>query len=138
VLTSFKNSVELNNIIDNKLPSLGPTFQSKSFVLDEEVFDVYYRDVIECIKALFSDPEFAPYLKYAPEEPYMDETCTLRLYHDMHTGEWWPATQVNSRVFHLFQHANFPIFQEDLDNIKPGGTIIPIILSSDKTQLTLF
>ncbi|KAH7906612.1 hypothetical protein BJ138DRAFT_1015943, partial [Hygrophoropsis aurantiaca] len=36
------------------------------------------------------------------------------MYHDLHTGKWWWDTQ------------------------KPGATIIPIILSSDKTQVTMF
>ncbi|KAG1746060.1 hypothetical protein EDD22DRAFT_981986 [Suillus occidentalis] len=47
-------------------------------------------------------------------------TETIRLFHDMHTGKWWWDTQ------------------KKLDKDNPGGTIIPIIISSDKTQVTLF
>ncbi|RXW22226.1 hypothetical protein EST38_g3624 [Candolleomyces aberdarensis] len=116
----FKNSNELNKIIDDQLPSMRPAFQQVPFELDGEVFELYLRDIVACVEALFGDPEFALYLKYAPEQHFIDESCSIRLYHDMHTGEWWWATQ------------------QDLDAVKPGGTIIPIILSSDKTQLTLF
>lgn len=59
-----------------------------------EAFDVYFRDIIECIKALFGDPEFAPYLVLRPERHYADENQTTRIFHDMHTGKWWWDTQV--------------------------------------------
>jgi hypothetical protein len=95
---SFKNSNELNKIIDT-LPAQCPSFKSKSFVLDGEVFEVYYRDILSCIRALFNDPEFAPYLKYTPEQHYTDDTCSIRLFHDMHTGDWWWATQVSTHSF---------------------------------------
>ncbi|KAG1840328.1 hypothetical protein C8R48DRAFT_679620 [Suillus tomentosus] len=38
----------------------------------------------------------------------------------MHTGKWWWETQ------------------KRLDELRPGGTIVPIIISSDKTQVTMF
>ncbi|RXW20300.1 hypothetical protein EST38_g5564 [Candolleomyces aberdarensis] len=119
---SFKNSLELNKLIDSKLPSPTPAFERIPFKLGGEVFEVYMRNIMECVKSLFKNPEFAPYLKYAPEKHYTDSSCTIRLYHDMHTGDWWWDTQ------------------DKLDKMPagPGGTIIPIILSSDKTQLMLF
>jgi hypothetical protein len=58
------------------------------------------------------------------------------MYHDMHTGKWWWATQVS---FWLLQHTLFiNCLQEAVEKGHPGATIIPIIISSDKTQLTLF
>lgn len=65
--------------------------------LGGEIFDVYLRDIMECVKALYSDPEFSPYLVHAPERHYVDEKCDLRMYHDMHTGEWWWSTQVSTK-----------------------------------------
>ncbi|KAG1738098.1 uncharacterized protein EDB91DRAFT_1082859 [Suillus paluster] len=59
-----------------------------------EAFDVYFWDIIECVKALFGDPELTPYLVFAPERHYSDEDKTQRLYHEMHTGQWWWHTQV--------------------------------------------
>ena len=90
---SFKNTTELNKIIDETLPGR-PRFNRHELVIGNEVCEVYFRDVIECIKALFNDPSFAPYLVFAPEKHYTDETKTMRMYHDMHTGRWWWSTQV--------------------------------------------
>ncbi|KAG2131435.1 uncharacterized protein EDB93DRAFT_1323215 [Suillus bovinus] len=84
-------------------------------VVAGKAFDVYYHDVIECVRSLYSDPDFARYLAFVPEQHYADEDKTVWLFHDMHTGKWWWDTQHSL-----------------------GGTIIPIIILSNKTQLTLF
>ncbi|KAG2124860.1 hypothetical protein DEU56DRAFT_963130 [Suillus clintonianus] len=117
---SFKNAKELNAIIDNELPTGRPKFKCEQIVVAGEAFDVYHRDVIECIEALYGDPDFADYLAFTPERHYADEDQTTRLFHDMYTGKWWWDTQ------------------KKLDQHCPGGTIIPIIISSDKTQVTMF
>jgi hypothetical protein len=92
---SFKNTRELNEIIDKKL--LGrPCFQRHEVVVGSEVCEVFYRDVIECIKSLFGDPNFTPHLRLAPEKHYTDDTKDTRMYHDMHTGKWWWSTQVST------------------------------------------
>jgi hypothetical protein len=74
---SFKNSVELNKIIDTRIPQGRPVFQKSSFELEGEIFEIYHCDIGACIRSLFSDPEFAPYLKYAPEQHYTDESCSV-------------------------------------------------------------
>ncbi|KAG1853554.1 hypothetical protein C8R48DRAFT_749627 [Suillus tomentosus] len=116
---SYKNSKELDKIIDNNLPGR-PKFKGEQIIVAGEAFDVFYRDIIECIKALYSDPDFADFLVFAPEHHYADEDQTVRLFHDMHTGQWWWD------------------MQRALDQRRPGATIIPIIISSDKTQVTMF
>ncbi|KAG2145801.1 hypothetical protein DEU56DRAFT_971548 [Suillus clintonianus] len=116
---SYKNSRELNKIIDKQLPGR-PKFRCEQIVVAGEAFDVFYRDIIKCVKALYDDPDFADFLIFAPERHYADEEQTVRLFHDMHTGKWWWDTQ------------------KKLDQRKPGATIIPIIISSDKTQVTMF
>ncbi|KAG1839152.1 hypothetical protein F4604DRAFT_1599775 [Suillus subluteus] len=117
---SFKNAKELNAIIDHELPTGRPKFKREQIIVAGEAFDVHYRDVIECVKALYGDPDFAEHLTFAPERHYADEDQTTRLFHDMHTGKWWWDTQ------------------KKLDQHHPGGTIIPIIISTDKTQVTMF
>ena len=61
-----------------------------------EVCDVYFRDVIACIKALFADPELAQYLVTVPEKHFTDgsDRQRTRMYYDMHTAKWWWSTQV--------------------------------------------
>ncbi|KAI0737930.1 hypothetical protein C8Q80DRAFT_1222642 [Daedaleopsis nitida] len=116
---SYKNSRELNEIIDEKLPSGRPRFQRHEIIVSGEAFEVFFRDIIQCIEALFGDPEFAPLLLLVPERHYTDATRSVRVYFDMNTGQWWWATQA------------------ELEKTRPGATIIPVIISSDKTQLTL-
>ncbi|PSS15390.1 hypothetical protein PHLCEN_2v3287 [Hermanssonia centrifuga] len=116
---SFKNARELNKIIDS-LPAERPKFKCEQIVVAGEAFDVYFRDVIECIRALYGESRFARHLVFLPERHYADADRTMRLYHDMHTGKWWWAVQ------------------KAVEANTPGATIIPIIISSDKTQVTLF
>ncbi|KAJ3966648.1 hypothetical protein EV361DRAFT_872222, partial [Lentinula raphanica] len=119
---SYQNSNQLNDIIDKKLPSAGrPRFERQEVVVQGEAFEVYYRDILECTKSLFGDAEFAEYLKFAPERHFENDHCDERLYHDMHTGKWWWSTQ------------------EKLDKFAGRGrTVVPILLSTDKTQVTVF
>ncbi|KAG1732571.1 hypothetical protein EDB19DRAFT_1831279 [Suillus lakei] len=112
---SYKNPKELNNIIDKDLPGQ-PKFKHEQIIITGKAFDVFYRDIIECIKVLYSDPDFADFLVFAPEHHYADEDQTMQLFHDMHTSQWWWDTQ------------------KVLDQWHPGATIIPIIILSDQTQ----
>ncbi|KAI0725932.1 hypothetical protein BC629DRAFT_1447429 [Irpex lacteus] len=116
---SYKNAHQLDRLLDG-LPSTRPSFVRGEVKVKDKTFDFYFRDIIQCIRALFSDPEFAPHLVFVPERHYVDQGRTQRLYHDMHTGDWWWTTQT------------------ELEKKHPGATIIPVIISSDKTQLTLF
>ncbi|KAG1874323.1 hypothetical protein F4604DRAFT_1880851 [Suillus subluteus] len=116
---SYKNSRELNDIIYKQLPG-HPRFRRKQIIVAGEAFDIYHRDVLECIKALYGDLDFADYLVFAPERHYTDDDETVRLYSDMHTGKWWWNTQ------------------KKLDEQRLGATIVPVIISTDKTQVTMF
>ncbi|THU92309.1 hypothetical protein K435DRAFT_820522 [Dendrothele bispora CBS 962.96] len=118
---SYRNVNELNKIIDEHLPSSRPQFKRQEVIVQGRVVEVYFRDILQCVKALYGDAEFAPYLKFSPERHFKDGTKQERLYHDMHTGDWWWSIQTA------------------LDrNAGPGRTAIPIIISSDKTQVTVF
>ena len=117
---SYENTHDLNHIIDNEIPNTRPRFKRGEITAGGITYDVYFRDIIECVKALFGDPEFAPILIFAPEKHYSNKARTEQLFHDMHTGKWWWTTQAA------------------LEKLKPGATIIPIILSSDKTNITVF
>ncbi|KAL1687786.1 hypothetical protein GGG16DRAFT_61384 [Schizophyllum commune] len=117
----FKNATELNKLIDNHLPGR-PPFVRHEFELSGQIFDVYYRDIILCIKALLGDVEFCPVLAFCPEKHYTDSSKQQRLYHDMHTGKWWWDTQV----------------EVEKKTKRTGATIIAVIFSSDQTQVTLF
>ncbi|KAI1781898.1 hypothetical protein LXA43DRAFT_907374 [Ganoderma leucocontextum] len=117
---SFKTARQLNSIIDSKLLGGRPRFQREEIVVGGEAFEVFFRNILECIRALYGDPEFAPLLLLVPEKHYTDSSKKDRVYFDMNTGKWWWATQ------------------EELEKENPGATVIPVIISSDKTQLTVF
>ncbi|TBU36601.1 hypothetical protein BD309DRAFT_1069783 [Dichomitus squalens] len=117
---SFNTSRKLNQMVDEQLPPARPRFERHEIVVAGESFEVYIRDILACIESLFSDPEFAPLLLLVPERHYTDADQTVRVYFDMNTGKWWWSTQ------------------KQLERDRPGATVIPVIISSDKTQLTTF
>ena len=91
---SYKTTLELNAIIDEKLPLRRPEFTHIETTVMGEKFDMYARDIKECVAALYGDPEHTRYLCFAPERHYADSDHTIRLYHDLHTGKWWWDMQV--------------------------------------------
>lgn len=107
--------------------------------MEGEAYDVYYRDILECVRALYGDPEFVPYLVYAPEHHFLEgeePAHKRRVYHDMYTGDWWWQVQVS--VWLLYSTLMSHSLQSELEKVKPGATVIPIIISSDKTTITTF
>lgn len=80
------------------------------------MFDLYYWNVLQCIQALYGDPEFVSHLVFASEQYYSQDPVpesenemsteagsssgsngtaprgpdsSSRLYHNIHTGHWW-------------------------------------------------
>ena len=95
---SYKNSCELNKLIDHELPDQ-PRFICEEVTVDGQTFELYRRDVVDCIRSLFGNPDFAPHLILAPERHYTNQEKTCRVYHDMHTGQWWWETQARPYQF---------------------------------------
>lgn len=83
----------MDKLVDT-LPSPRPRFNREEIVVASEAYDVYFRDVLECVRVLYSEPEFARHLVFLPERHYADPDHTMRLFHDMHTGKWWWTAQV--------------------------------------------
>ena len=94
---SYSSARELNHIIDT-LPGLQP-FKSQDFTIRGETLTFYFCDVMQCIQALYGDPEFAHELVFVSERHYLDPECTCRVYSEMHTGDWWWAVQVITSIF---------------------------------------
>ena len=97
---SYSSSEDLNRIIDTRLHGRAPRFKRAKVEMAGESFDLYFRDILECVRALYGNPEFARYLVFQPEKVYSEATGE-RLYHDMYTGKWWWTTQVRSAFFIL-------------------------------------
>ncbi|KAH8976730.1 hypothetical protein EDB92DRAFT_1810600 [Lactarius akahatsu] len=116
---SYRTPKELNDIIDKELPGC-PPFKCQDLTIAGDTHQVYFRDTLQCIRSLYGNPEFARDLAFAPERHYVDHRRACRVYSEMHTGDWWWAVQTS------------------LEAHRPGATVVPVIISSDKTQLTLF
>lgn len=91
---SFSSSEELNQIIDKKLPSGLPQFIREEVTIAGQKYEFYHRDIIQCVRALYGNPELAPFLAHAPEKQYTTPAMDTRMYSEMHTGKWWWKLQV--------------------------------------------
>ncbi|KAI0038969.1 hypothetical protein FA95DRAFT_1504825 [Auriscalpium vulgare] len=125
---SFNSSKALNAIIDSSMPSI-PAFKCDEITVDGETYELFYRDIMQCVRHLYSNPEFLQTMAFTPECHYADDAAEpadgaarprTRVYGQMHTGKWW---------WHI---------QTLLEDKTPGATVVPLILSSDKTLVTNF
>ncbi|THH07054.1 hypothetical protein EW146_g9433 [Bondarzewia mesenterica] len=82
-----------------------------------ENLELWFRDPVDCVKGLLSNPAFKNFTSYTPERVYSDKAGADRMFEEMWTGDWWWKTQ---------------------DNLPDGAAVASIILSSDKTQLSVF
>ncbi|KAJ7586638.1 hypothetical protein C8J56DRAFT_787323 [Mycena floridula] len=89
----------------------------KGEFLTENV-EVWMRDPLECIEELVGNPMFEEYLDYAPYHVYYRSDGTNRGFDEMATGDWWWKAQSK--------------------DIPDDGTIVSIMVSTDKTHLTNF
>ncbi|PPQ86457.1 hypothetical protein CVT26_011715, partial [Gymnopilus dilepis] len=118
---SFKNARELNKIIDSSLPGR-PAFKRYEIVVGSEVCEIAkylvgtYLNVSNACLETWTLPHTSC---LCPEKHYTDSNKTTRLYHDMKTGRWWWSTQKRRSQ-------------------ERRATIIPILISTDKTQSTEF
>ncbi|QRV78328.1 helix loop helix DNA-binding domain protein [Ceratobasidium sp. AG-Ba] len=112
-LTEFEQEV-------NRLPR-GPRWYRETILVtgdqDDEILDLWKRDIVEMIKMLLRDPRFIPHTRYAPERHYRSETKQDRVYDEMWSGRWWWRMQ---------------------NILGRYATVVPIIISTDKTKLTVF
>ena len=91
---SFSSADELNAVIDKKLPNGLPKFVQEEFTLAGQTYEFYHRDVMQCVRALYGDPELVEFLVHAPEKHFTGPDKKTRIYSEMHTGKWWWTRQV--------------------------------------------
>ncbi|KAF8266314.1 hypothetical protein EI94DRAFT_1701828 [Lactarius quietus] len=103
---SFSSSKELNEII-NALPGR-PSFECHTFFIGGESLELYFQDVLSCIRSIYGDPAFAQDLVVTPEWHYTDQEQMKRVYSKMHTGDWWWAVQADKRIPYIIQLATSP------------------------------
>ena len=91
---SYNTIGQLNEKVDG-LPGR-PPFQRRELFIGGEQLDFYCRDVLECVRSLFGDPQFTQDLAFAPERHYTNSERTHRLYNEMYTCDWWWTVQVRT------------------------------------------
>ena len=96
---SYRNTREMNNIIDNNLPG-PPPFQCKELDVGKEHLQFFCRDTLQCIRSLYGDPDFMQHLVFAPERHYTNDERTCRVVNEMHTGDWWWSVQVRKITYY--------------------------------------
>ena len=55
---------------------------------------IYYRNPIDVIKSLWSNPTYADQMVFSPQKLWTSSDKTSRLYNEMWTGDWWWKIQV--------------------------------------------
>ena len=104
--TSFHNSWSLFQKIDS-LPS-GPDWTCKLLKVEGDILnngggprtetvELWHWNPVKCVQELIRNPEFKPYMKYAPYHLYMSDDGTNQCWDEMATGSWWWDIQVRSR-----------------------------------------
>ncbi|KAF8596812.1 hypothetical protein BDV93DRAFT_454217, partial [Ceratobasidium sp. AG-I] len=113
------NSEQLIRDID-RLPQ-GAGWEAEELVVGEgrhaRSHVLYKRPVVDVIRDLIGNPAFKDFMRYAPERHWTTRMRQSRVYGEMWTGNWWWWRQ---QLFHWDAH----------------GTIVPVIIASDKTQMT--
>jgi Plavaka transposase len=60
-----------------------------------EDVELWFRDPIECIQDLISNPAFREHISYVPQKVFTSQSGTTRIYDEAWTGDWWWAMQVS-------------------------------------------
>ncbi|KAJ3965272.1 hypothetical protein EV361DRAFT_776715, partial [Lentinula raphanica] len=118
---TFNNAKSMLGKLDDIPERCGPWFTKKPTFKDrsDEEYLIYHRDPIEAIKSLWGDPALASDLVYRPAKLFRNSKHKEddRIFSEMWTGSFWNAVQ---------------------GQLPSGATLAPVILATDKTQLTQF
>ncbi|KAG8731673.1 hypothetical protein FRC10_001585, partial [Ceratobasidium sp. 414] len=82
-----------------------------------EVLDLWRRDIRDMVRWLLSNRRFIRHTQYAPEHQHDSPTMENRVYGEAWSADWWWRMQ---------------------NILGPYATVAPIILSTDKTKMTVF
>lgn len=100
-----------------------------------ETFELWKRNPVDCIKELIGNPVFQEHMKYAHEPQFEDVEGTKPIINEMWTAEWWEKIQVSHQ---LPTDNTKPCLQAHQLRVGEDVVVAPVILASDKTQLTKF
>jgi hypothetical protein len=96
--------------------------------------DLYHRDPIMAIQSLLDRPTLREHMDFIPRKVWTDEDQSTRVYNEIMTGEWAWRTQVSPPSL----SADCLLTSVLQETLPIGGSLIPVLLGSDKTHLTNF
>ncbi|KIM65438.1 hypothetical protein SCLCIDRAFT_22635 [Scleroderma citrinum Foug A] len=123
---SFKNTRSFLKCVDSLYAGPGwicQTIDVEGDVVGEngtkkrETLKLWRRDPVECVEELIGNPALREMVAYVPEHADADAKGENRIYDEMWMGEWWWETQ---------------------GKLPDGAVVVPVILSSNKTSLSVF
>ncbi|KAG9088781.1 hypothetical protein FRC06_001853 [Ceratobasidium sp. 370] len=124
----FASNYALNKLLD-KLPSAGPRWRriqrtitgtlkdTKGVNFLKEEIELWVRDIVEVVQELIRNTAYGNKLVFVPQRVKINNDPSSRKIDKMWTADWWMRIQ---------------------KLLPPGATVVPIVLSSDATQLTNF
>ncbi|KAF5321441.1 hypothetical protein D9619_000085 [Psilocybe cf. subviscida] len=113
---SFRSASGLHNLIES-LPKT-PSWRAKPWptaVPTKSPITLYYRDPLECLQALLHSPLVKDHIQFKPFQLFQSAAGAMRVYTEWLSGETAWRMQ---------------------DELPPGATLLGVILSSDKTQIS--
>ena len=130
---SFRTAKELQ-LCTEMLPS-GPRW--KSHILLHKVATkckalLYYCDPVECLQSLLSHPLFMPHISFVPRKVWLSSVWTVHIYEDWLSGDHAWNLQASQSF-----HSSYSLFDLVKDQILNGATLLGVVLSSDKTNISV-
>jgi hypothetical protein len=133
---SYNNIRALLQKVDS-IPDRAGEWQTKELFFHgqlDEKYTIRFRNPIDAIKSLFADPALEQHRVYGPKKVYTDETRVTRIFSEICTGKWWHVLQVS-----VLQSDTVTMSQVSFKALlPPEATVAPVIIATDKTQLTQF
>ena len=93
---------------------------------------LYYCDPVECLQSLLSHPLFTPHISFVPQKVWLSSVRTVCIYEDwLSEDHAW-----NLQASQSF-HSSYSLFDLVKDQIPNGATLLGVVLSSDKTNISV-
>ncbi|TFK16438.1 hypothetical protein FA15DRAFT_662155 [Coprinopsis marcescibilis] len=115
---SFNNMRQLHKIVDLQ-PDKAGEWETSHLQFDDDpktTFTIRHRNVLKSIESIFKNPN-TKHLVYKPSKIFSNDTKDNCIYSEMWKAKWW----------HIVQ-----------SQLPPHATIAPVIIATNKTQLTQF
>ena len=114
----FKNSHQWLNAISNISTSMKDNIWTKEDIavtsglgLRHGYYTMVYQNILILAAFILAHKPFEDEMTYAPRRTYTDAGRTNRIYHELHSGNWWWNIQ---------------------KKLPPSATVVPIIIVVDK------